>query len=745
MKFAVTFLLGCVVAVVMPLAMGAVVIAGIIVPLMVACAVSALVRRRAVPLSAVAPRGEILQLTFKHLAWRVAPLCRTSLGLAGCGLVVGFSHASLQVSSYLETRWPQSRSEDRVIASVLIESIPVRKGEATLFDAVATIEAPESTPSALRELRVRVVSRAKEFVPHVGERWRLLLALRPPKARVNPGTQDLERTLFHDRIHALGTVISASINKRIDDGHKPLDALRERIATRIDDSVADRDAAALISALAVGVTGSMSREQWRIFNATGTTHLVAISGLHVTLFAVVAFALARSAWSRLLYRFVPWQRENFAAVVGFAAAAAYATLAGLSVPTQRTLIMLGVWLFTRSVARASTPFHSFALALVAVLVFDPFAPLSPGFWLSFAAMAAIILITSTRFERRPLLSEALAVQAIVTVALVPVSLAAFGSVSLVGPLVNLAAIPAMSWLLVPTILVSVLLLPISPTASKLVLDLAARMHDLGWPWLAAAADFPWALIHASPPVWWYAFACIGVGLSLMPWPISLRLASVIWLVPLAMVVDPRVPEGAADITVLDVGEGTSIVVQTRNHVMVYGTGDGYGTDGRMAESVLVPFLRSRGVRKVDVLVMNRLSAVNAAGVTALLAEMPVGETLVGAEGCRASRRWTWDEVQFETANSKACAIRIGAGTVQGLLVGELGRGEGRALTRASMEGLLINSVVAVVSGRRRAEHGVEVLTTDELGAIGFRLGPGTVVEGPAGARLDSAAAWRLPP
>jgi competence protein ComEC len=122
--------------------------------------------------------------------------------------------------------------------------------------------------------------------------------------------------------------------------------------------------------------------------------------LHVTLFAVIAFAAARAAWSAVFYRFVPWPRETFAAVIGFGSAAIYATLAGLSVPTQRTLIMLGVWLFARSVARATPPFHSFALALSAVLVLDPFAPLTPGFWLSFGAMAAIILTTSTRFARR---------------------------------------------------------------------------------------------------------------------------------------------------------------------------------------------------------------------------------------------------------------------------------------------------------------------------------------------------------
>ena len=157
-------------------------------------------------------------------------------------------------------------------------------------------------------------------------------------------------------------------------------------------------------------------------------------------------------------------RDTFAAIVGFAAAAAYATLAGLSVPTQRTLIMLGVWLLMRSLARASAPFHSFALALFVVLALDPFAPLAPGFWLSFGAMGAIILVRQPRLVRRHALFEATAVQAAVTVALMPLTLAAFGSLSLIGPLVNAAAIPAMSWVLVPVILLSIVLSPFWPSS-----------------------------------------------------------------------------------------------------------------------------------------------------------------------------------------------------------------------------------------------------------------------------------------
>jgi competence protein ComEC len=755
--------------------------------------------------------GVLLLLALPELptAWIALPLVIAALlplmlprrfpgSIALCGLSVGFLYAGLHAYEYLHERWPAARAEDRVIAEVIVDTIPVARDAAWSFDGIVTIEAPK--PMA-QPLRVRLISRDPEVRPHAGERWRLLLTLRPPRARVNPGAADLERVLFHDRVHALGSVISSRINHRIDDGHRPLAALRERIAQHIDERVADRDAAALISALAVGVTGGMSREQWRVFNVTGTTHLVAISGLHVTLFAVVAFAAARRLWSSALWRFVRSPREAFAAVVGFIAATAYATLAGLSVPTQRTLIMLGVWLLARSVARACAPFQSFAVALAAVLVLDPFAPLAAGFWLSFGAMGAIILVTSARFAPRHFIREAVAVQAAVTVALAPLTLASFGSLSAVGPLVNVAAIPAMSWVFVPTILLSIALAPLIPVASDAVLALAAWMHDAAWPWLAWAADLPWALVHASPPAWWYAAAAVGVVLSLLPLPRSLRAAALVWLVPLAAGGRSVPVQGAAEITVLDVGEGTSIVVQTARHTLVYDTGDVYGNDGRTAESVLVPYLRSRGVRRVDVLVVSQLTPVRSPGIAALLAEMPVTQTLVGgrapadfngARPCRSVGSWRWDGIVFRvlrpgasvsgTDGADVCVLLVASEGVRALLPGDIDARAERGLMRAN--DLAADIVVvprhgsdsastsdfiaavgarwAVVSGRRTRDapekpalsrwrdHGATVLATVDIGAIGFRIGPLEAIEGPQGQRtrgasLQSGSLWRSSP
>lgn len=699
---------------------------------------------------------------------------RYRLAVIVCGACCGFLYAACHARGYLAHRWPQKLEDERVIAQVVVDSIPAPVESGWVFDGIVRIEAPERPPAGAAllwhdPLRVRLISRDPEVRPHAGERWRMLLSLRTPGGRANPGAQDFARSRFRDGVHALGTVVGSRLNRRIDEGHRPLTRLRERISEHIDARVTDRDASALIAALAVGDTGRVSREQWRVFNATGTTHLVAISGMHVTLFAVVMFALARRVWSacvRLGWSGAALPRETFAAIFGFLAAAGYAALAGLSVPTERTLIMLGVWLFARSVARASHPFQPFAVALLLVLLVDPFAPLSAGFWLSFGAMAAIILCASGRFIRQPLWREALSIQLVVSIALLPFTLALFGSMPLIGLPVNLLAIPAMSWVLVPTVLLALALLPVSSLASNAVLSLAEWLHNLGWPWLAAASDVPWALIHASPPWWWYALALVALTMAALPWPLLMRLAPLICIAPLAASVDRPLKVGSAEITVLDVGEGSAVVVRTAGHALVYGTGDSYGTNGRVAESVVVPFLRSSGVHAIDRLVIPRASPAAGAGVVALWAEMPIRQIVVGdpvdaadsssVECASVPSPWHWDGVPFamgQVGAGHACELSIGAAAGAVRVLGDID-----AVVVEATEPIATRSRRWLVVSGRRAQRSIEkyarshpelqdaeVLVTAERGAMRVPLdgarGPGS----PESHRAHRRTLWSTSP
>lgn len=663
---------------------------------------------------------------------------------ACCGFLYVAAHTGYQLARV----WPATADGERVRAEALIESVPQPRGEDWAFDAILHIEAPRVRHE---EIRARIISRDPSVRPRAGDRWKLVLSLRPPRAPLNPGSVDFERLLFHDRIHALGNVVGSRLNQRLDEGHSPLQALRERIARRIDERVTDRDAAGLLAALAVGVTGGMSREQWRVFNATGTTHLVAISGLHVTLFAVVMFAVARRAWSLWLWK---WRgnRESFAAVSGLVAATAYATLAGLSIPTQRTLVMLTAWWLARCMARTAPPLQPLAIALVLVLLIDPYAPLTAGFWLSFGAMAGILLATTTRFGRQGVLREAVAVQGIVGIVLVPFTLASFGSVSLVGPLVNVLAIPYMSWLLVPLVLLAVALIPVSGTASDAALALAERLHDLAWPWLAAAADHPVALAFASPPSWWYVLAGCAVPFICGPWPARLRLA-VAFCALAPIVARPAAPShGELEITILDVGEGTAIVLRTSKHVLVYGTGDSYGTRGGRIDSVLLPFLHHVGVGVVDRLVVPKLDAISSEGVTALLASSAVSIVSLGgtapadfpgARPCGAEEVGEWEGIRLRLTDSCELDASLDRTHVR------IGRGLVRISSSSGDEQLLVSGLTTTRSGSSKRAlaaaigHAPRIMATGESGAIRVRLARGAPWIEPQGERAARPALWRL--
>jgi competence protein ComEC len=666
----------------------------------------------------------------------------------------GFLYAGVQAQSQLQRSWPLARADERVLVVAQVESIPRLLGSDHSFDARVQLRALSAEPSrGPRELRVRVISRDPLVVPRAGDRWMLVLALRPPRGPVNPGSFDVERLLFQEGIHALGTVVPARANRRISQGERSLVGLRERIARSIERRVVDREAAALLSALSVGATGSMSREQWRVFNATGTTHLVAISGLHVTLFALVAFACGRFFWRTLAWRFAPWTRDGFAAGFGLCAATAYAVIAGFSVPTQRTLLMLAAWLLAKAASRHCPLQQPIAVALVVVLLFDPFAPLSAGFWLSFVAVGVLVLVAAAPLSPHGALRTAAGLQLSVEAALAPVTSACFGSVSLIGPLANVPAIPFFTWLLVPVTLLALAALAFSAWAADMILGLAEWLHDLAWPWLVAAADLPWAVLFASPPIWACALACVAVIVALPPWPIRLRAALVAAALPLLAGGSRQPALGEAHLDILDCGAGSAVAVRTARHVLIQGTCESYGSNGNRAEGVLIPHLRSRHTRRIDRFVVPRIDGITGPGVDSVIAALPVGELLV-EEGplndfpamhrCESRVAWEWDHVRFRM--NESCDVDIE--TSEGRIV--LTRGAVRVTNAAGQQWVLIPGRGARRSGPGGSSGdsdapGARVLATGDVGAIRFALSVGGRASVPRGLRQASPVLWRGPP
>jgi competence protein ComEC len=611
------------------------------------------------------------------LAPRLRPLAASCAGLLW---------AWWPLQQYDRARLPPD-FDQRVLVEADIEGLPLLRGAEESFNATLMPSRPGDLPAARLRATVRWPLAAQV---HAGERWQLLVTLHAPAAAANPGSAALALQPLRLRVHAAAQVLPSALNQRLARPHPGLDVLRERIALAIAARVTERDAAALIIALAIGDTQRVSTEQWRVFNAVGITHLVAISGLHVTLFCLVMAWLAGRIWASLgwLQQRVP--RHSFATRVGLAASLGYALLAGWSVPTQRTLLMLATWHGLRWAARPRPASHTLAAGLVGVLLLDPLAPLAAGFWLSFLAVGALLVMGALTPVQQHGWRELLRTQGYVTAALLPVTVAVFGSISLAGLGVNLLAIPLFSLLLVPLILCATLALALWPALATLLFKLAALLIAWFWPLLHAIASGPLALLRVAPAPWWYLLAGIALAVALLPWHPWMRCTALLALLPAALPAANRVAPAGMTATILEVGRGEAVLVHTAGHALLYDDGEVWGSRGGIAANLLVSALRYYNVRALDMVVLPRLDGDRGAGVLALGATLPLrslvagGGTGAGAElppefrPCQADAHWRWDGVDFEVLEAASCTLRI---SVDGRTLWLPGSAAGAALVR----------------------------------------------------------------
>ena len=616
------------------------------------------------------------------LVGRFRPRLRLLAGLAA-GLGWALLNATARVADDLP---PALEGQDLLVRGYVASfSHQAVRDPQFLFDVIE----PRSGATA----RVRLVWYHAARAPQAGELWRLVVRLKRRNGFANPGGADREAQLFREAVGATGYVREDDRNARRAPPSLRYAVTRVRgwISARIHQAVGDERMRGVLQGLAVGDTQAMTSEQWRVFAATGTTHLMAISGLHISMVAALAAWLGgaivrlRSAQARR------WSAMHGQVIAGTAAALVYSTLAGLSVPTQRTLLMLVIYFGARWFRRQLGVAHALGLALIGVLLIDPFAPLAPGAWLSFGAVAIILLAIAGRVRPDRPIAAFVRIQAAITIGLVPLLLAAFGSISLIAPLANAVAIPLFTLLLVPTVLLGACAAALWPPAGEWVLAIPVQVLQWAWPLLQWLAHSALALWHfPAPPILAFVALIAGVLLLVAPgiWPS--RLAGVLLCLPVVLHRVPGPGVGNFELSMLDVGQGLAVVVRTQAHVLVYDAGPAFPSGRDAGELAVLPYLRYRGVRHVDALVVSHGDLDHRGGANSVLAAMPVARVLAGPSvgpllrprsPCWRGQRWTWDGVEFEmlhpvrasraSDNDSSCVLLIhsAAGTV--LLAGDV--------------------------------------------------------------------------
>jgi len=642
------------------------------------------------------------------------------------GFLWGLLRATLILSHGIA---PELEGRDVVVEGT-VATIPVARERGLRFEfdvlALTAGDRPQPSPG-----RIQLSWYGTQAALGVGERWRLKVRLKRPRGFMNPGGFDYEGWLFQQRIRASGYVRKDPGNLRLGtqpQGH-PVDRLRGHLQVAITGVLGDSANLGMVTALAVGERQGISVRQWGVLTRTGTNHLMAISGLHVGLVAGLVFFLVRRlwAWSGATVLYLPAPKA--AAAAALLAAVAYAALAGFAIPTQRALIMLGVAMGAVLLQRGTLPSHSLALALLAVLVFDPFAVMAPGFWLSFAAVAVILLGMSGRLSRRrkphaaesPMSVNAPGlwwkwgrVQWLVAVGLLPLTLVLFQRASLISPVANLVAVPWMSLSVIPLTLLGTALLSLIPAAGAALLHAADALLALLWVYLEWLSAFPIALwAQHTPRGWATACAVLGVALFLAPRGLPGRWLAGLWLLPLFLARPPGPAAGEVWFTLLDVGQGLAAVVRTANHTLVYDTGPRFSERFDTGRAVVVPFLRAAGVDRIDLLLVSHGDNDHIGGVRSILDELPVERLIsgvpdrlvgTGAQPCGAEQSWNWDGVKFRIihpppgrlykGNDGSCVLRVDNAAAAVLLPGDIEKSAERLLLDTRPKDLAAQILVA---------------------------------------------------
>ncbi len=510
-----------------------------------------------------------------------------------------------------------------------------------------------------------------------GQQWSFTVKLKRPHGSLNPGGFDYERWLFSEGVGATGYVRPSPEPVLLGNqsGWTSIDVWRQAIADKVSATSLDANSRALIKALAIGDGNSIDQPHWDIFRRTGTTHLMVISGSHIALVAGLVYWLVLKLWART--GVLKWSPQVVAAWSALLAGIVYAGLAGFSVPTQRAVIMLGVGMIAIILQRNHRLFHTLSVAMFAVLLWDPLAVLSPGFWLSFIAVALIIYVLAGRLGVLKPFWSAIKINWATSVGLSPLLLLFFQQVSVISPVANFLAVPLISLVLVPLALVTVLVLMISETlAAPLLLVLDYLLRGSLW-LLEALAALPNATINHAPPSYWaLLFAVPGILLLLAPKGIPGRWLGLVMFLPLVFTEPRQRGAGEFELTLLDVGQGLSAVVQTANHQLVFDTGAKFSAESDMGQSVLLPFLRSQGIDSIDTLIVSHGDNDHIGGAASLLHSMPTEQILTSVPQqlsefsptpCATGQTWQWDDVQFHmlspdheyvSDNDNSCVLLI---------------------------------------------------------------------------------------
>lgn len=531
----------------------------------------------------------------------------------------------------------------------------------------------------------------------IGQHWQFIVKLKPPIGSQNPGGFNYADFLIHQGVSATGYVVTRDQKQNQLLSRKKsfyIDRLREKIQKQISSSILNPTIAAFISALCVGLRNGLTQSDWQVFQKTGTNHLVAIAGLHIG-FVVAAIYFLVNKIARLLPKLLlRMPASRIAEMAALCAAILYSTLSGFAIPAQRASIMLFILMIGNIFFRRASMWYRWVAAMMIVLIINPYDCCEASFWLSFIAVGLLIWVMSNRLRSPSHLISWGKMQMTMVIGLMPLMFWFFQQVSIVSFIANAIAIP---W-------VGFLILPIALSACVMCVFHFFWLSQTLF-WLSGKSLYPlWKILsflsNASFASWHHAFpsalillvGMMGVIVLLSPRGFPAKWMGCFGLLPVFFYYPVSPSYGDFKATVIDVGQGLSVLIQTKNHVMLYDTGAHSPGGFDFGDSVVTPYLREQGIKNINRLEISHGDNDHSGGADAIVKNFRVDKIVTSAPKlvkhfhahyCDATQQWVWDGVRFITLNpapnepyddnNSSCVIKIIGKQGQLLLTGDIQR------------------------------------------------------------------------
>lgn len=639
----------------------------------------------------------------------------------GFAFTLGFVFSAWYANSLLAWTLPKELEGQALSAQGYIASIPSEDQLGKHF-VFSISQLHDKNLLIHKNIRVHLTWRENNLQLHVGDQWKLLISLKRIHNTQNPGQFDFEAWALEQQLRATGKVLINPSNQLLQHNNyfQPIDQLRQHLQLRVKHYASSLTNTTWLLALMIGERSGATKYEWEILRDTGTNHLMAIAGLHIGLIVIIVNQCIMFLWKYFPTLALRVPTRHAGAIAALIVAWLYSALAGFSLPTQRACIMLTLYIIMCLSRRQINSWYVWSLALLIILCLNPLTVLTESFWLSFSTIAFIIFGMQGRLAPCGYWWRWGRVQWIITLGLIPLAQFLFHECSLIAFVANCIAIPWLAIIILPCCFLSSLLIFFLPSIGEIIIKFTD--YNLSGLWLVLAK-----LSHSHLAVWHqpivnYLVAVISILaciILLIPAGLPGRLLSIVWFLPMLTCKSPEIRAGQVAISVLDVGQGLSVFVQTTHHTLLYDTGAKYATGLDMGEAVVVPYLQTIAVKHLDKIVISHGDNDHIGGLAAVTKNIEVSEVLSSVPEkiqfnnknfCLAGQQWQWDGVKFafiyptkenlDLNNDSSCVLTIDNGVHKILLTGDIEKYAERYLLKNNFSDLSAEILVAPHHGSK---------------------------------------------